>query len=146
MRNERFVSTWWTLKIALGLVLVLEGVDKFFNLLANWTDFVNPAVVAAVPVPAEQLVMGIGILEVLVGIALLTRWTRFGGYVAALLLSAIAVGVITMGKFYDVAVRDLLLAVVAFALARLTEARRTEPVTNAAIPLETPAGFLRLNL
>ena len=146
MHNERLVSTWWTLKIALGLVLVLEGVDKFFNLLANWADLINPAVLGSVPVSPEQLVIGVGVVEVLVGLAMLTRWTKLGAYLALLSLSAIAVSVITMGKFYDVAVRDLLLAVVAFTLARLTGARRAEPVTSAAIPLETQAGFLRLNL
>jgi uncharacterized membrane protein YphA (DoxX/SURF4 family) len=147
MHNERFLSTWWTLKLALGLVFLLEGIDKFFNLLANWTDYVNPTVLAAVPVPPEQIVMGVGILEVLVGIAILTRWTKLGGYLAVLLLSALAVNVIMMGKFYDVAVRDLLLAVVAFALARWTEVRRAEPVTSDARPLEaSQAGLLRLNL
>ena len=148
MHNERFLSTWWMLKIALGLVFLLEGVDKFFNLLATWADYINPAVLAAVPVPPEQLVMGVGILEVILGIAILTRWTKLGGYLAVLLLLAIAVNVITMGKFYDVALRDLLLAMVAFALARWTEARRaSELAMSDAIPLEaSQAGLLRLNL
>src|SRR5689334_22081870 len=76
MDNGRLVSTWWTLKIAVGLVFVLEGVDKFFGFLANWTDLINPAVLGSVPVPPEQLVMAAGILEVLLGIAILTRWTK----------------------------------------------------------------------
>src|SRR5262245_52573833 len=117
MDNGRVISTWWTLKIGLGLVLVLEGVDKFFNLLTQWTDVVNPAVLDYVPVPVEQLVMGAGILEVLLGLAILTRWTKLGAYLAVLWLSAIAVSVITAGKLYDVALRDLVFALVAFTLA-----------------------------
>ena len=147
MDNTRFLSTWWTLKIALGLVLVLEGVDKFFGLLANWTDLVNPTLLASLPVAPEQLVMGAGIIEVLMGLAILTRWTKLGAYLATLWLTAIAVSVIMMGKAYDVAVRDLVFAIVAFTLARLTGARRAESAIRDDVPVEaSPAGLLRLNL
>jgi hypothetical protein len=58
-----------------------------------------------------------------VGLAILTRFTRLGAYVAAAWLVAIALNLLTMGAYLDVAVRDLLLAVGAFTLARLAEVR-----------------------
>ena len=60
----------------------------------------------------------------IVGLAVLTRWTRLGSYVAMIWLILIAVNLIASGMFFDVAVRDLLLAIAAFTLARLTEARQ----------------------
>ncbi len=149
MENSRLTSTWWALKIALGLVPFLAGLDKFFNVLTNWTDYLNPAVLDRVPVAPEIFLRGVGVVEMLVGLAILTRWTKVGAYLAAVWLAGIAVNLITMGKFLDVAVRDLVLAVTAFALARLTEARRSEaeaedPVRIHAHPSE--GGLLRLNL
>jgi hypothetical protein len=60
----------------------------------------------------------------IVGLAILTRWTRLGAYIAAAWLVGIALNLVTMGTFFDIAVRDILLAIAAFTLARLTEVRR----------------------
>jgi len=146
--DRRFTSTWWTLKIALGLAPLLSGLDKFFNLLTNWTDYLNPRALELVPVDAEVFMRGVGVIEMIVGLALLTRWTRLGAYLAACWLVAIAVNLVSMEKFYDVAVRDLLLAVAAFSLARLTTVRlAAERAESDGVPLE-PAqrGILSLNL
>jgi hypothetical protein len=147
MERNRLTPTWWALKIAFGLVPFLAGLDKFFNVLTNWTDYLNPAVLEHVPVTSDVFMRGVGIVEMLVGLMILTLWTRAGAYLAALWLAAIAVNLITMGKFLDIAARDLVLSVAAFSLARLTEARRSEaeaPSTARANPSE--GGLLRLNL
>lgn len=62
----------------------------------------------------------------IVGLAILTRWTRLGSYVAAVWLVAIAINLVTTGMFFDLAVRDLEIAIGAFTLARLTEARLSD--------------------
>ena len=145
--DKRLTSTWWTLKIALGAAPLLAGLDKFFNLLTNWTDYLNPVALQYVPVDAEIFMRGVGVVEMLVGLAILTRFTRLGAYLAACWLVAIAVNLVSMEKFYDIAVRDLLLAVAAFALARLTTVRQMEMATSDATPWEpSPRGILSLNL
>jgi uncharacterized membrane protein YphA (DoxX/SURF4 family) len=148
MNNDRLASTWWTLKIALGLVPLLAGVDKFFNVLTNWKDYINPEVFNNVPIAPEIFLQCVGVVEILVGLAILTRWTKLGGYLASLWLVAIAANLVSMGKFYDVAVRDLALAIVAFTLARLTESRRAERATSAeaARAVVSEGGLLHLNL
>lgn len=147
MDNGRLTSSWWTLKIALGLVPLLTGLDKFFNVLTNWTDYANPALFIYVPVAPEVFVRGVGILEMIVGMAILSRWTKAGAYLAALWLTAVAVNLATMGRYYDVAVRDLVLAVAAITLARLTEARRAESLSTAEVRTNSlEGGILRLNL
>jgi len=82
-----------------------------------------------VPVSAGLLLRGVGVVEMVVGLAILTRWTRTGAYLAMAWLILIALNLVLTGKFFDVAVRDLEMAVAAFALARLTAAR-----VPAAVP------------
>ena len=131
--DQRLSSSWWTLRIALGLAPFLAGLDKFFNLLAHWTNYLNPLVLRVVPVQPETFMHAIGVVEMIVGLAILTRWTRLGSYVAAAWLVGIALNLVTMGAFFDVAVRDVLIALATFTLARLTEVRAasaTEPAVN----------------
>ena len=145
--DRQLNSTWWTLKIALGLAPLLAGLDKFFNLLTNWTDYLNPRALEFVPVSADVFMRGVGVIEMIVGLAILTRWTKVGAYLAACWLVAIAVNLVSMQKFYDVAVRDALLAVAAFSLARLTTVRQAERAQSDAAPWEpSPRGILSLNL
>jgi hypothetical protein len=59
----------------------------------------------------------------IVGLAILTKWTRLGAYVASAWLLAIAINLVSTGMFLDIAVRDIEIALAAFVLARLTEIR-----------------------
>ena len=122
--DQRLNSSWWALRIGLGLAPFLAGLDKFFNLLTNWKMYLNPLALRLLPVEAETLLRAVGVVEMIVGLAILTRWTRLGAYVAAAWLVGIALNLVTMGAFFDVAVRDLLIALAAFTLARLTEVRQ----------------------
>jgi len=67
-----------------------------------------------------------------VGLAILTKWTRLGAYVAALWLLLIAINLVTTGSNFDVAVRDVEMALAAFVLARLTEVRQEAAATKPA--------------
>ena len=58
-----------------------------------------------------------------VGLAILTRWTRLGSYVPSAWLLVIVISLVSAGMFLDVAVRDLEMALAANVLARLTEVR-----------------------
>jgi hypothetical protein len=61
----------------------------------------------------------------------LTRWTRLGAWIAAAWLVLVAVNLVTLGLF-DIAVRDLAMAVGAYTLARLAELRYEAPSTLPA--------------
>jgi hypothetical protein len=131
--DARLAQPWLALKIGYGLIPILAGADKFLNLLTFWPRYVSPAVAASLPVGAQQLMYLVGIVEIAVGLMVLTRWTVLGSYVAAVWLLCIAANLVLAG-FYDVAVRDAAMAVGAFALARLTEVR-----ADAASPAEVGA-------
>ena len=116
-------SAWWALRLGLGLGPFLAGLDKFFNLLTNWEMYLSPNVERMLPVSGATFMHAVGVIEMIVGIAILTRWTRLGAYVAMVWLVAIALNLASTGVFFDVAVRDIEIAIGAFTLAKLTEAR-----------------------
>ena len=110
------------LRIGLGLAAFLAGLDKFVGLLADWPGYLAPVVAGMLPTSPETFMRVIGVVEMIVGLAILTRWTREGAWVASAWLLLIAVNLVLTGRFFDVAVRDVAMAIAAFALARLTEA------------------------
>ena len=121
--------------MAFGVVPFLAGLDKFFNLLADWPRYLSPAAEAILPVSGQTFMYFAGLVEMAVGLAILTRWTVIGSYVAAAWLVAIATNLVVGGAFLDVAVRDLVMATAAYTLARLTEARLSTS-TPAVVPIE----------
>jgi uncharacterized membrane protein YphA (DoxX/SURF4 family) len=122
MNLERLTTPWWALRVVLGAAAFLAGLDKFFNLLADWPAYLSPLATHVVPISASALMHIVGVVEMAVGAAILVGFTQLGGYIAAIWLLCIAANLVTTGQYFDVAVRDIALAVSAFTLARLTEA------------------------
>lgn len=112
------------LKYAYGITLVLIGLDKLLqtNFIVLWTSYVSPLAQSVLPFTPEMIVIGLGFAEVVVGVALLTRWTRIAAYIVIAVLAVIIVNLLNLG-LYDIAARDLLIALGALALAWLTKAR-----------------------
>ena len=121
--DNRLNNTWWALRVLFGFVPIAAGLDKFFNLLTNWEMYLNPLAIKVTPVSPATFMHIVGVIEIIAGVVVLSKLTRIGAYVVTLWLIAIALNLLTMGKFLDVAVRDLGLAVAAFSLAQLTAVR-----------------------
>ena len=130
--NDHLHSTYWTLRIAFGATAFLAGLDKFFNLLANWESYVSPLVARLVPLPPAVLMRAAGVVEMIAGIIVLAGLTRLGGYVIAAWLTLIAVSLVTTGHYFDVAVRDLVMAAGAFTLAKISELRPASRLAASA--------------
>jgi hypothetical protein len=122
MNIERLTTPWWALRVGLGAAAFLAGLDKFFNLLADWPAYLSPIAARVLPLGPAALMHVIGPVEMAVGAVILSGYTRLGGYVAAMWLGAIAINLVTTAHYFDVAVRDLVMAIAAFTLARLAEA------------------------
>jgi uncharacterized membrane protein YphA (DoxX/SURF4 family) len=135
--DSRLDSIILSLRIAFGLTAFLAGLDKFLNLLTNWEQYVSPLALDLLPLSAGALMRVAGVIEMIAGIAVLSGLTRLGGYVIAGWLTAIALSLVFSGRFFDVAVRDLVMALGAFTLARLSELRATS--TQAVPSLRTHA-------
>jgi uncharacterized membrane protein YphA (DoxX/SURF4 family) len=109
-----------TLRILFGVVPIVAGLDKFTNLLANWTAYLNPLVLRIIPLTDTAFMHVVGVVEIIAGALVLTK-PRFGAYVVMAWLIAIALQLILWGHFLDVAVRDLVMALGgALSLARLS--------------------------
>ena len=122
------------LKLGLGLAAFLAGLDKFFNILANWPGYLSPMLASLLPFSASTFMELVGLIEMAVGLAILTRWTEIGAYVAMVWLVLIALNLVTTGHFFDIAVRDVEMAIAAYALARLSEAHEASMVGAVPAP------------
>jgi len=127
--DRRINQVFWVLRIGLGAAAFLAGLDKFFNLLADWPMYLSPLATRVLPISAPMFMHIAGVIEMIVGLAVLAGLTRIGGYVIMVWLIAIAINLVTTGMFYDIAVRDVEMSLAAFALARLSEVRELETKT-----------------
>ncbi len=121
--DDKLNSAFWALKITLGASAFLAGADKFTNLLTDWDKYLSPEVSARLPIRDRNFMRVVGVIEMLVGLGILTRPTRPSAYIASGWLMGIAGNLISSGNWLDVAVRDVNMAVWAYALVRLSEAR-----------------------
>ena len=112
------------LQIALGLTATLAGIDKFFNILADWGAYVSPAIASLLPISVGAFMGVIGVIEMVVGLTILAISPRVGAYIASAWLFLIAVNLVIGGHF-DIAVRDVVMSIAAFVVARAAEARST---------------------
>jgi len=126
--DGRLNISWWALKIGLGVGPIIAGTDKYFNKLTDWTMYLSPLATKIVPVSAPAFMHVVGAVEILAGIVVLSRWTKLGAYIVALWLLGIAINLLTAGMFYDLAMRDVEIAIGAFALAQLSALREQVPV------------------
>ena len=118
--NRKINSVYWALRITFGLVPLLAGLDKFFNLLTQWEKYLSPLALKALPFSGTTFMHIVGVIEIAAGIIVLAGFTRLGGYIVTLWLIGIALNLVAAG-YYDIAVRDLAMSVAAFSLARLSE-------------------------
>ena len=121
--DDRLNASWWTLRIGLGVGPIITGIDKYFNRLTDWSMYLSPLATKVIPVTPATFMHLVGVVEILAGLLVLSRWTRIGSYLVTLWLLCIAGNLLSMGMFYDLAMRDLEIAIGAFALSQLTATR-----------------------
>lgn len=121
--DSRLGQSWWVLRVGLGVGPFLAGLDKYFNLLTNWPAYISPLALKVLPFSGQTFMHIVGVIEMVVGLAVLTKWTRLGAYVASAWLLLIALNLVSTGMFFDIAVRDIEMALAALVLARMTEVR-----------------------
>jgi uncharacterized membrane protein YphA (DoxX/SURF4 family) len=126
MRYERKIgSAFWALRLGLGATAFLAGADKFTNLLTDWGKYMAPEADQNIPLSRNNFMRAVGVVEMLVGVGILSPRTRLSSYAASAWLLAIA-GNLWLDEDYDVAVRDVNMALAAFALGQLSGARDEE--------------------
>ena len=111
------------LKLTFGLVPIVAGADKFTHLLVNWDQYLAPSIANILPFAPHKFMLIVGVIEIIAGIIVLVR-PRIGSIIVCLWLLGIAFNLLLTGQYYDIAVRDTVMAVGAFSLFTLTGAKK----------------------
>jgi hypothetical protein len=121
--TKRVVFSWNLMRYAYGAALLVLGLDKIIgkDFIVYWPKYISPFVAGLLPVSPTVFLIAMGVIEVAVGLMLITKWPRIAGYLSVAWLVLIAINLLMLG-YIDIAARDLLLAVGAAALAELTVA------------------------
>ena len=106
----------------LGFVVapIVAGADKFFHLLVNWDQYVPPIVAQLSPISVHNLMVVVGVIEIVAGLGVAWK-PRVFAYVVAAWLFLIILNLLAIPGYFDVALRDLGLLLAALALARLSQ-------------------------
>lgn len=105
-----------------GLVPIIAGADKFMHLLTNWDQYLAPAIANLLPMPVHSFMNIVGIIEIIAGILVLIK-PRVGSLIVCIWLLGIAINLLLTGQYYDIAVRDTVMAIGAFSLYMLSGRR-----------------------
>jgi hypothetical protein len=99
---------------------ILAGLDKFFHLLVNWDQYVPSLVARLSPIGAHNLMLVVGVVEIVAGLGVAWK-PRIFAYVVAAWLAIIIANLLLIPGYFDVALRDFGLFLGALALARLSQ-------------------------
>ena len=106
------------LRTVFTIAPIAFGLDKFFDILTDWEQYLAPWINDIVPGNAHQAMLTVGVIEIIAGIAVAVA-PRYGSLLVAGWLAGIVVNLVSMGEYYDVALREFGLLVGALALAVL---------------------------
>jgi hypothetical protein len=128
-RDNPAYQAYLVLRTGFVVAPILFGLDKFTNLLTEWTAYLAPAIDRLVPGSAASAMLAVGVVEIVAGLVVAFR-PRIGGYLVTAWLAGIIGNLLLLGDHYDVALRDFGLLLAALALARLAIA--FQPTHDAA--------------
>jgi uncharacterized membrane protein YphA (DoxX/SURF4 family) len=124
-----------------GFVLapILFGLDKFFDFMVEWPDYLAPWINDVVPGSGQELMYAVGVVEILAGL-LVAAAPRLGAYIVAAWLAGIVVNLLTVDPptYYDIALRDFGLLLAALALGRLAASSARRAPSGDAERAATP--------
>jgi uncharacterized membrane protein YphA (DoxX/SURF4 family) len=119
-RDPRY-QAFVLMRLAFTVAPIAFGVDKFFNVLVRWPDYLAPWVNDLMPGTGQQFMYFVGVTEILAGVIVALK-PRYGAYVVAAWLGGIVVNLLSYSGYYDIALRDFGLMLGALGLARLASA------------------------
>lgn len=113
---------FFLLRTVFVIAPIAFGLDKFAEVLTEWDRYLAPWIDDIVPGTAHQAMLAVGVIEIVAGLVVAII-PRYGALLVAAWLAGIIVNLVSMGDYYDVALRDFGLLVGALALAALAFGR-----------------------
>lgn len=124
---QRFRHAYLALRVGFTAAPIIAGLDKFFNVMVDWQMYLAPFLKGWFG--PQNFMYGVGIIEIIAGIGVALK-PRIFAYVVSAWLFGIIGNLVIQGRYWDIALRDLGLALGAFALGRMAqsfEAKRIGP-------------------
>jgi len=118
LRTDPAYQSFMLLRIAFTVAPILFGLDKFFNVMVDWTTYLASWINDILPGSASTGMHIVGVIEIVAGIGVALK-PRLFAYVVAAWLAGIILNLLTYSGFYDIALRDFGLMLGALTLARL---------------------------
>jgi len=118
LKSDPAYQAFTLLRIAFTVAPILFGLDKFFNVMVDWEQYLAPWINDIIPGSASTAMHLVGIVEIAAGILVFVK-PRIGAYVVAAWLAGIILDLLTYSGYYDIALRDFGLLIGALALGRL---------------------------
>ena len=116
-RDPRY-QAFALMRLAFTVAPIAFGLDKFFNVMVQWPDYLAPWINDIAPGTGQEFMYFVGVTEILAGVIVALK-PRYGAYVVAAWLGGIIINLLTYSGFYDIALRDFGLMLGALTLARL---------------------------
>jgi len=110
------------LRLTFGLVPIVAGLDKFTHILVNWDQYLAPQVAEILPFAPHTFMLIVGVIEIIAGLIVLFK-PRIGSLIVCLWLLGIVINLLLAG-YYDIAVRDAVMAIAAFSLFTLLSGKQ----------------------
>lgn len=117
-RSDPAYGAFVLLRAGFVVLPLLMGLDKFFDLLTIWPNYLAPWIVNILPFSAGTAMLVVGAIEIVAAIAVAVK-PRYAAYVVAAWLAGIVINLLTYSGFYDIALRDFGLLLAALTLAWL---------------------------
>jgi hypothetical protein len=118
LRTDPAFQAFTLLRIGFTVAPILFGLDKFANVMVDWSVYLAPWINDILPGSADDAMYAIGVIEIVAGLAVALR-PRYGALLVAAWLGGIIVNLLTYSGYYDIALRDFGLMLGALTLARL---------------------------
>jgi len=118
LKSDPAYQAFVIMRVAFTVAPILFGLDKFFNVMVDWEQYLAPWINDIAPGSASTAMHLVGAIEIVAGILVFLK-PRYGAYVVAAWLAGIIVDLLTYSGYYDIALRDFGLMLGALTLARL---------------------------
>jgi hypothetical protein len=117
-RREPGYQAFLLMRVGYTALPIAMGIDKFFNAMVSWPQYLAGWVNDIAPGTAQQFMSAVGAVEIVAGLIVLLK-PRYGAYIVAAWLAGIVINLFSTGSWWDVGVRDFGLMLGALALGRL---------------------------
>lgn len=118
LRTDPAYQAFLLLRIGFAVAPIAFGIDKFFNVMVRWEQYLAGWINNIIPGNASDAMHLVGVIEIAAGILVAVK-PRWGAYVVAAWLFGIIINLLTLSGYYDVALRDFGLMLGALTLSRL---------------------------